>query len=126
MLNSFLLAAGFFVLAIVLGLLRLAQSARIALIIGTLATLSGSVLSLSSGNSSGQLWSLGDIPVTWHLQAAAAWLIFWGGLAALAAFLSPSRAKNPGIWMSGAGLALLGCLGIAGLQEGIAFLIAWE
>ncbi|MBU2750440.1 hydrogenase [Acidithiobacillus thiooxidans] len=128
MLNSFLLGALLFVLAIILGLLRLSSGARIALIFGTVAILVGSVLSLlaGSGPDTGQLWSLGSIPVTWHLQAAAAWLVFWGGLAALAAFLSPSRAKNPGIWMSGAGLALLGSLGVAGLQEGIAFLIAWE
>ncbi len=128
MLDSFLLAALLFVLAIILGLLRLSTGARMALIFGTLALLVGSVLSLSVNPdaATGQLWSLGTIPVTWHLQAAAAWLIFWGGLAALAAFLSPSRAKNPAIWMSGAGLALLGSLGVAGLQEGIAFLIAWE
>ncbi|MDA8115076.1 MAG: proton-conducting transporter membrane subunit, partial [Acidithiobacillus sp.] len=38
----------------------------------------------------------------------------------------PSPAQNPAIWMAGAAVALLGSLGVAGLQEGVSFLIAWE
>jgi len=125
-LDSFGLAALLFILTIVWGVLRLAVLARISLIFGTLAVVVGSALSLPGGSATGSLWSLGAIPVSWYLQPAAAWLVFWGGLAALAAFLSPSRAHNRAVWMVGAAVALLGSLGIAGLQEGIAFLIAWE
>ncbi len=125
-LDSFCVAASLFVLTIALGVLRQGWLARLILILGTVATLIGSAASLPGGSATGAMWSLGDIAVTWQLQPAAAWLLFWGGLAALAAFLSPSRAQKPAIWMAGAAVALLGSLGVAGLQEGISFLIAWE
>ncbi|WP_226983871.1 proton-conducting transporter transmembrane domain-containing protein, partial [Acidithiobacillus ferrooxidans] len=125
-LDSFCVAASLFVLTIILGVLRQGGLARLTLISGTLATLIGSASCLPDGSATGVMWSLGDMAVTWQLQPSAAWLLFWGGLAALAAFLSPSRAKNPAIWMAGAAVALLGSLGVAGLQEGVSFLIAWE
>ena len=94
-LDSFCIAALLLVLTIALGVLRQGWLARITLIVGTLAMLIGNASCLPDGSATGALWSLGDIAVTWQLQPAAAWLLFWGGLAALAAFLSPSRAKTP-------------------------------
>lgn len=125
-LDSFCVAASLFVLTIALGVLRQGGLARLTLILGTLATLIGSAANLPGGSTTGAMWSLGDIAVIWQLQPAAAWLLFWGGLAALAAVLSPSRAQKPAIWMAGAAVTLLGSLGVAGLQEGVSFLIAWE
>ncbi|MGR2912311.1 proton-conducting transporter membrane subunit [Acidithiobacillus ferrivorans] len=125
-LDSFCIAALLLVLTIALGVLRQGWLAQITLIVGTLAILIGSAFCLPDGSATGALWPLGDIAVTWQLQPAAAWLLLWGGLAALAAFLSPSRAQNPAIWMAGAAVALLGSLGVAGLQEGVSFLMAWE
>ena len=116
-LDSFCIAALLLVLTIALGVLRQGWLARITLIVGTLATLIGSAACLPDGSATGALWSLGDVAVTWQLQPSAAWLLFWGGLAALAAFLSPRRAKNPAIWMAGAAVALLGSLGVAGFRR---------
>ncbi|MEY2341987.1 proton-conducting transporter membrane subunit [Acidithiobacillus sp. IBUN Pt1247-S3] len=124
--DSFAVAASLYLLTIVLGLLRVGALARASLILGTLALLLGSALALPTGSAVARLWELGGQDVSWHLQTAAAWLLFWGGLAALAAFLSLGRAKRSGLWNAGAAVALLGSLGVAGLQEGIAFLIAWE
>ncbi|MEY2333541.1 proton-conducting transporter transmembrane domain-containing protein [Acidithiobacillus ferrianus] len=125
-LDSFCVAASLFILTIALGMLQQGRLARVTLILGVLAALIGSATSLPGGSATGVMWSLGDMAVTWQLQPSAAWLLFWGGLTALAAFLSPGRAKNPAIWMAGAAVALLGSLGVAGLQEGVSFLIAWE
>lgn len=125
-LDSFCSAALLLVLSIALAVLRQGRLARVTLIGGTLATLIGSASCLPDGSATGVMWPLGDVAVTWQLQPSAAWLLFWGGLAALAAFLSPGRAQNPAIWMAGAAVALLGSLGVAGLQEGVSFLIAWE
>ncbi|WP_308389494.1 proton-conducting transporter membrane subunit [Acidithiobacillus sp. AMEEHan] len=126
MLASFAVAVLLFLLTIPLGILRLHLAARLSLIAGSAAVLLGSALALPESGASAMLWSLSADQVSWSLQPAAAWLLFWGVLAALAAFLSPCRARRPGLWYAGAAVALLGSLGVAGLQEGIAFLIAWE
>ncbi|MBU2762236.1 proton-conducting transporter transmembrane domain-containing protein [Acidithiobacillus caldus] len=126
MLISFALATLLFLFCIPLGLLRLRWAARGTLAAGTTASLVGSGLSLPFSEHAAVLWSVGAGAVHWSLQPAGAWLLFWGGIAALAAILSPSRAQRPGLWFVGAAVAMLGSLGVAGLQNGIAFLIAWE
>jgi hydrogenase-4 component B len=124
--TSFAVAVVLLLSTVPLGLLRLGGLARLSLVAGTVAILVGCFLAVPETHATAVLWSLSAEQVSWHLQAAAAWVLFWGALAALAAFLSPCRARRPGLWYAGAAVALLGSLGVAGLQEGIAFLIAWE
>ncbi|MBU2755540.1 hydrogenase [Acidithiobacillus sp. CV18-2] len=126
MLTSFAIAVLFLLLTIPLGLLRLSVLARLTVLAGSIAIVVGSALALPQSQQAAVLWSLSAKQVRWMLQPAAAWLLFFGALAAVAAFLSPCRARRPHLWYAGAAVALLGSLGVAGLQEGIAFLIAWE
>lgn len=126
MLTSFAIAVLFLLLTIPLGLLRLTVLARLSVLAGSIAIVVGSALALPQSQQAAVLWSLSAEQVSWMLQPAAAWLLFFGALATVAAFLSPCRARRPALWYAGAAVALLGSLGVAGLQEGIAFLIAWE
>lgn len=68
-------------------------------------------------------------PVTFRLDGAALWLLGFGlAPAALACWLgTPARApRSQSAWLAGAGLSLLGALGVFGLQDAVSFLIAWE
>jgi hydrogenase-4 component B len=124
--SSFALAALLFLLAAPLGIAGRTTLARLGLAAGTVAVLAGGVAALPAGSSSTALWFLGDAQVRWRLAPAAAWLLVCGALAALAVFLSPVRARRAGMWWAGAAVVMLGSLGVAGLQEGISFLVAWE
>ncbi len=65
--------------------------------------------------------------VTFRIEPQGSWLMGFGlvpaGLAC--AFASPSADGQRG-WLFGAALSLLGALGVFGLQNGAALLIAWE
>jgi len=126
MLDSFAIATLLFVVTIPFGILGWMRWARWSLILGSITLLLGCLLVQSQHESSAVLWQVGGDTVSWQLQPAVAWLLFWGALAALAAFFSPNRARRPGLWFAGAAVALLGSIGVAGLQEGISFLISWE
>lgn len=58
----------------------------------------------------------------------ALWLLGFGLVpATLACWLgTPASAKNQHSWLLGAGLSLIGALGVFGLQDGVSFLVAWE
>lgn len=73
--------------------------------------------------------SLADTPVSFHLDNAALWLLFFGLIPALfaaglgTAALSTSSKRY---WTAGLAATLLGALGVFALQDTMSFLIAWE
>ena len=79
------------------------------------------------GATTRDLFLSANIVVGFHLNPAAIWLLAWGLVPALITVTTgPPPSQHPGAWVSGAALCLLGALGVAGLQDGISFLIAWE
>jgi hydrogenase-4 component B len=120
------LAALAWATAVVVGLTGAAGLARTLLVAGALALFSGAVLALHGASPAFPLPLLFTAPVAFRLSPEAAWLLAFGlPPAALALGLgSPSVGRR--LWPAGAGLLLLGTLGVFGLSEGTAFLIAWE
>ncbi len=71
--------------------------------------------------------SLGAGRVGFSLSAPALWLLLFGALAAApACWLGTPNPSGQRGWLAGAAFSLLGALGVFGLQDGIAFLVAWE
>ncbi len=64
--------------------------------------------------------------VLYQLDPAALWLMGFGLVPAILAILLGSPGHQPRAWAVGAAMSLAGALGVLGLQEGAAFLIAWE
>jgi hydrogenase-4 component B len=99
--------------------------ARMLLVLGALAVIAGALVTLP-----GEVPVLGlgvtlTAPVTFHLAPEALWLAGFG-LAPAALAVALGSPAGRGGWIAGAALTLLGSLGVFGLQEGAAFLIAWE
>ncbi len=93
---------------------------------GALAALAGAVAVLPEGMGPVPLGLTFTAPVSFRLAPEAAWLLGFGLVpAALAVGLGSPLAQGR-FWVFGAALALLGALGVLGLTEGAAFLIAWE
>lgn len=71
--------------------------------------------------------SLAAAPVRFQLEPAALWLLGFGLVpAAFACWLGSPLAGRPGVWTVGAACSLMGALGVCGLQDGAALLVAWE
>ncbi len=93
----------------------------ISAIIAALTTLPGNTASLVLP------MHLAGQGVTLHFSPAALWLMGFGLVpAVLACWLGSPRAEGRRAWLLGAGISLIGVLGVFGLQDGMAFLIAWE
>ena len=60
------------------------------------------------------------------LDPNAAWLLGFGFAAAFFVFIAGSRGRAPRGWCFGAAMGLLGAYGVAGLQDGLSFLVAYE
>ena len=60
------------------------------------------------------------------LDPNAAWLLGFGFAAAFFVFIAGSRGHAPRGWCFGAAMGLLGAYGVAGLQDGFSFLVAYE
>ncbi len=60
------------------------------------------------------------------LDANAAWLLGFGFAAATLVFIAGPRGAAPRGWCFGAAMGLLGAFGVAGLQDAVSFLIAYE
>lgn len=121
------LGCGFLVATCVTALLaRSVQVSRYIFSLGVLFVLFGSVLALPHGSQAVDLFSSGGIEVRFHLDVPAGWLVAWGLAPAFLAGISVTRNSSSRGWFAGAALALLGAIGVAGLQDGISFLIAWE
>jgi len=114
--------------AAVLALLGSAWLSRAGLALGSVATAGGAIAALPAGTSSVVLpLGIAGAGVQFVLAPAAAWLLFFGAVAAVFATALGSPAKSHGAaWCFGAAASLIGALGVFGLQDGISFLVAWE
>ncbi|MDE2465847.1 MAG: hydrogenase 4 subunit B [Alphaproteobacteria bacterium] len=122
----FLFAAGLWALAAVLALLGLATAARIGLSLGCAAGLAAACAAMPEGGPMALLpFGIAGTGVGFSVSPMAAWLLLFGLAAALVTVvLGPPRDTSG--WSFGAAMALIGALGVFGLQDGIAFLVAWE
>lgn len=112
----------------VAALLRWSWVARWLISLGAVAGIVGSVSALPHGTAAMVLpVHLADQLVRVQYTPEALWLTGFGLAPAIFAtwLSSPVRAARPG-WLFGAGLSLLGALGVFGLQDGYSFLVAWE
>ncbi|MDX8528229.1 proton-conducting transporter membrane subunit [Mesorhizobium sp. MSK_1335] len=102
--------------------------ARALLVLGGLAAIVAALLSLPEGTASLTVpTSLGGGPILFRMTPDALWLMGFGlAPAVLAAALATPASKGEGGWLFGTAVSLLGALGVFGLQDGAAFLIAWE
>ncbi|HEX3992659.1 MAG TPA: hydrogenase 4 subunit B, partial [Acetobacteraceae bacterium] len=60
------------------------------------------------------------------LDANASWLLGFGFAAAVLVFVAGPSTVSPRGWCFGAAMSLLGAYGVAGLQDGMSFLVAYE
>lgn len=125
--NLIMLAALIWGLAGVLGVTGMHLAfARKLLTTGALILIAGVVLALPEGTVTLQLGLVFTAPVAFHLSPEACWLLAFGlAPAALATALGSPLARGR-LWVTGTAVTLLGALGVFGLNEGSAFLIAWE
>jgi formate hydrogenlyase subunit 3/multisubunit Na+/H+ antiporter MnhD subunit len=126
--DAWLVACALWVAGCVAALLRLSFLARALLALGAVAGIVGAVSALPHASAVMALpMHLGDQTVRVQYTPEALWLMGFGLVpAACATWLSsPVRSARPG-WLFGAGLSLLGALGVFGVQDGYSFLIAWE
>jgi len=99
---------------------------RALLAAGALLLLAGAVLALPDGTPPVRLGLDFTAPVSFRLSPEAAWLLAFGLVPAALAVGLGSPLAHGRLWVLGAATALLGTLGVLGLTEGAAFLIAWE
>ncbi len=101
---------------------------RALLVLGGLAAIAAALMCLPAGTTTLALpTTLGDGPVLFRLSPDALWLMGFGLVpAVLACALSTPSTRGGYGWLFGAAVSLLGALGVFGLQEGAALLIAWE
>jgi len=126
--DAFTAACGLWVAGCVAALLRLSLVARALLALGAIAGIVGVAITLPQTSQVLVLpVHVGDQAVRVQYTPEALWLMGFGLAPAVFAtwLASPVRTARPG-WLFGAGLSLLGALGVFGLQDGYAFLIAWE
>jgi formate hydrogenlyase subunit 3/multisubunit Na+/H+ antiporter MnhD subunit len=98
------------------------------LAIGCLVVIAAAVLTLPDATAGAFLpISIAGEPTKFRLDPEALWLMGFGLVPAMfaCALSSPSH-NGAGGWLFGAALSLIGALGVFGVQNGAAFLIAWE
>jgi hydrogenase-4 component B len=123
-----LLSALLWVIAAIVGLCQWIAFGRVLLVVGTLSGIVAAALELPQPTQTIVLpIRLAGEAVTFRLEPDAMWLMGFGlAPAALAcALMSPSKLGRGG-WLFGAALSLMGALGVFGLQNGAALLVAWE
>ena len=101
---------------------------RILLVVGCIAGIAAALMNLPDGTAMALLpTQLAGEPVGFRVTAAGLWLLGFGLLpAALACALASPSAQGQAGWLFGSAASLLGALGVFGIQNGAAFLIAWE
>lgn len=106
------------------GVVRLA---RLLLVLGGLAAIAGCLAALPGGTAAVVLpTEIAGEPVGFRLAPDALWLMGFGlAPAVLACALSTPGTGQRG-WLFGAAASLVGALGVFGLQNAAAFLVAWE
>jgi hydrogenase-4 component B len=130
-LSNELLTAAFFawVAAGIIALVgRGLLAVRILLFLGCIAGVAAALVGLPEGGTAVALpTALAGQPVTFRIDSAALWLLGFGLLpAGLACVLATPSVNGRAGWLFGAAVSLIGALGVFGLQDGAAFLIAWE
>lgn len=102
--------------------------ARSALSLGCGAALVGIISSSAAGTTPIVLpITLIGQPVYFQLGPTALWLLGFGLVPTfLACWFGGTKFKLRPYWLTGTSSALLGALGVFGLQDGASFLIAWE
>ncbi len=98
----------------------LLAAGAVAMIVCALQALPYSTATLALGFGPGEHVSV------FRLDAAALWLSLFGFIPAVAACLLGTPATTKRGWIAGVALASIGTLGVFGLQDAVAFLIAWE
>ncbi len=117
------------VLAAIVAASRIGLSlARWLLAAGSVSGMIGCIVALPNGTSSVALPNeLVGETVTFQLSPDALWLMGFGlATATIACTLSTPAKQGRAGWLFGVAASLLGALGVFGLQNGAAFLIAWE
>jgi formate hydrogenlyase subunit 3/multisubunit Na+/H+ antiporter MnhD subunit len=122
------LAALFWAAGAILALVGASTLGRILLVVGAAAGILAAIVSLPAGSPAIALpiQLIGET-VSFRIDPEGLWLMGFGLLPAgfACVLASPSRLGARG-WVFGAAMSLLGALGVFGLQNGAALLIAWE
>jgi formate hydrogenlyase subunit 3/multisubunit Na+/H+ antiporter MnhD subunit len=127
-LNSlFAVAAVLWLLAAVLAAARcLSRVSGLALVLGCIAVAIGTLESAGAAATLLPGGLFGE-KLAFHITAEAGWLFGFGCCAAavVCAVSTPARFASHG-WTFGAAAALIGAMGVFGIEDGVGFLIAWE
>ena len=129
MANSLLLVAALLWLAAaILALSGVVTPGRFALAVGAVVGVAAAVTGLPDGGEAITLpGRIAGETVAFDIAPQGLWLMGFGLVpAALAGFLASPSARAERGWLLGAALSLLGALGVFGLENGAALLIAWE
>ena len=123
-----LLAALLWAAGAVLAVAGASRLSRILLVGGAAAGILAAIGGLPAGSPTIVLpTALIGEPVSFRIDPEALWLMGFGLLpAGFACALASPSARGARGWLFGAAMSLLGALGVFGLQNGAAFLIAWE
>ena len=122
------LAALFWAAGAILAIGGASTFSRILLVVGVVAGILAAIANLPAGSPTIVLpTALIGEPVSFRIDPEGLWLMGFGLLPAgfACALASPSKRGTPG-WLFGAAMSLVGALGVFGLQNGAALLIAWE
>ena len=123
-----LLAAALWVAAAIIGLAGLEIVSRALLAAGAVLATGAAIVSLPEGSHAVALPAslVGEV-IAFRIDPEGLWLMGFGLIPAAfaCALTSPSQRGRRG-WLLGAAMSLLGALGVFGLQNGAALLVAWE
>ena len=123
-----ILSALLWVIAAIVALCQWTAVSRVLLVAGALSGIVAAVFELPDPTQTIVLpFRLVGEAVTFRLEPEALWLLGFGLTPALfaCALMSPSKLGTGG-WLFGVALSLVGALGVFGLQNGAALLVAWE
>jgi hydrogenase-4 component B len=123
-----ILSALLWVIAAIVALCQWTAVSRVLLVAGALSGIVAAVFELPDPSQTIVLpFRLAGEAVTFRLEPEALWLLGFGLTPALfaCALMSPSKLGTGG-WLFGVALSLVGALGVFGLQNGAALLVAWE
>lgn len=101
---------------------------QVLLFSGCMAGIAAAIIGLPAGGAAVVLpTELAGQPVAFQMSPESFWLLGFGLLpGGLACVLPTPSARGRAGWLFGAAVSLIGALGVFGLQDGAAFLIAWE
>ena len=122
------LAALLWAAGAILALVGASMLSRILLVVGVAAGILAAIVSLPAGSPTIVLPNaiIGEA-VSFRIDPEGLWLMGFGLLpAGFACALASPSARGARGWLFGAAMSLLGALGVFGLQNGAALLIAWE